>query len=241
MIEIIPAIDVISGRCVRLTKGEYSSQKIYNEDPLEVAYMLENAGCRRLHIVDLDGAKSGHVVNYKVLENIASHTGFAIDFGGGLKSDEDLHIAFESGAAMVTGGSVAVKSKDLFRSWLLKYGGDKIILGADVRNGKIATTGWTESGNEEIVPFIKSYVGDGIKMVISTDIDKDGMLGGASVDLYSMLIEEFPEIKVIASGGIGSMVDIENLAKAGVPAVIVGKAIYENRITMKDLERINLG
>ena len=240
MIEIIPAIDIINGKCVRLTKGDYSQQKTYADNPLDIAKMMEDAGCKRLHLVDLDGAKSQHIVNYKTIESIASATKLIIDFGGGIKSDEDLHIAFESGASMVTGGSIAVKSPELFTSWIEKFGGDRIILGADVRNGKISTSGWLNDSELDIIPFIKSYQNKGITQVISTDINVDGMLSGPSIELYQRIIAEIGNIYLIASGGVSKMSDIEVLESNGIPAVIVGKAIYENRISIKELEIHNL-
>ena len=241
MIEIIPAIDIIDGKCVRLTQGDYDNRKVYNEDPLEVAQMFCDAGCRRLHLVDLDGAKSSHIVNYRTLERIASHTDLTIDFGGGLKSDEDLHIALESGAAMVTGGSIAVKNPQLFHHWLEVYGNERIILGADAKDGKIATSGWTEDSTHELLPFVKEYMQAGIKKVITTDISKDGMLEGPATELYRTMLDELEGIYLIASGGISCLSDIETLWKANVPAVIVGKALYEISIALKDVERINIG
>lgn len=240
MIEIIPAIDIIDGKCVRLTKGDYTQQKTYAENPIDIAKMMEDAGCRRLHLVDLDGAKSQHIVNHKVIESIASSTNLIIDFGGGLKSDEDLHIAFESGAQMVTGGSIAVKSPEIFIAWIDKFGGEKIILGADVRNGKISTSGWTSDSEINIIPFIKDYQNKGITQVISTDINVDGMLSGPSIKLYSNILSAINDIYLIASGGVSCLKDIELLEENGVPAVIVGKALYENRISLKILEQINL-
>lgn len=240
MIEIIPAIDVIDGKCVRLTKGDYDRKTIYAEDPLEVARMMEDAGCKRLHLVDLDGAKSSHIVNYRVLERIANGSNLIIDFGGGLKSDDDLRIAFESGAAMITGGSIAVKDPATFQGWIDLYGSEKIILGADTRNGKISTSGWIDDSDLDIIPFIKDYMAKGINKVISTDINVDGMLTGPSIGLYKEMLAEMPNLYLIASGGVSAMHDIEALANAGVPAVIVGKAIYENRITIKELEQFNL-
>lgn len=238
-IDIIPAIDVIGGKCVRLTRGDYSTQKVYNESPLDVARAFEDAGCCRLHLVDLDGAKSKHIVNYGVLESIAGHTSLCVDFGGGLKSDDDLRIAFESGASMVTGGSIAVTRRDLFLSWLSRYGTDKIILGADSRGGRISTNGWIDDSDETLLDFITGYAAEGVTQVISTDISKDGMLGGSSVELYEQILAALPKIRLVASGGVGCWNDIEALDKANVPAVIVGKAIYEGRITLNDLEQYN--
>lgn len=240
MIDIIPAIDVIDSKCVRLSKGDYNQKKIYAEDPLEVAIMMQDAGCKRLHLVDLDGAKSNHIVNYKVLERIATKTNLIIDFGGGLKSDDDLRIAFDCGASMITGGSIAVKQPDTFKSWIDTYGSEKIILGADARDGKISTSGWTNDSNHDIIPFIRNYMNQGITQVISTDINVDGMLRGPSVNLYKEILEVMPELYLIASGGVSSMADIEALEQAEVPAVIVGKAIYEERISLKELEKFNL-
>ncbi len=238
--EIIPAIDIIGGKCVRLSQGDYNQKTVYNTNPLEVARMFEDAGLKRLHLVDLDGAKAHHIVNYKVLETIASKTNLIIDFGGGLKSDADLKIAFENGAAMVTGGSIAVKAPDMFFRWIEQFGPDKIILGADVRNGKIAVSGWQEDSSLEIIPFIKSFAQKGITKVISTDICKDGMLQGPSFDLYKQVLEELPSLYLIASGGISQMDDVHKLAEMGVPGVITGKAIYEGKITLKELEKYML-
>lgn len=238
MIEIIPAIDIIDGKCVRLSQGDYSEKKVYNEDPLEVAKMFEGAGIHRLHLVDLDGAKAKHIVNRKVLEQIAASTSLTIDFGGGIQSDKDIEIAFESGASMVTGGSIAVKDKELFTGWINKHGSDKIILGADCKNHKIAVSGWQEETSLDIIPFIESYKKEGIRKIICTDINKDGMLQGPSIDLYQEITKTFPDIFLIASGGVGCMQDILDLEKAGIPAVILGKAIYENRITLEELSRL---
>ena len=235
MIEIIPAIDIIDGKCVRLSQGDYLQKTVYADNPLEIAKMFEDAGLRRLHVVDLDGAKAQHIVNYRVLEQICGKTNLIVDFGGGLKSDDDLQIAFNSGAAMVTGGSIAVKNPDIFINWINKYGNEKIILGADVKDEKIAVTGWKENTNTELLEFVKDYQKIGVKKIICTDIHKDGMLGGASVELYKKILQHFPEIYLIASGGIGSILDIEALEKANIPAVIVGKAIYENKINLRDL------
>lgn len=235
MIEIIPAIDLIDGKCVRLTQGDYSQKKIYNEDPLEVAKEFEASGIRRLHLVDLDGAKAQHIVNWRVLQRIASETSLIIDFGGGLKSDEDLRIAFESGAAMITGGSIAVKNRDTFTRWIETYGAEKVILGADVKDEKIAVSGWLEDTNLAINPFIESYRTKGITKVICTDISKDGMMQGPSFELYKRLLVDFPGLYLIASGGVSSFDDILELDKQGVPAVITGKAIYEGSISLSQL------
>ena len=237
MIEIIPAIDLIDGKCVRLSQGDYTQKTVYNENPVEVAKMLEDAGIRRLHLVDLDGAKAHHIVNHKVLERISSQTGLIVDFGGGLKTDEDLRIAFESGATMVTGGSIAVKSPDIFTSWIRQFGPEKIILGADVHDEKIAVSGWQETTSLELLPFIQSYTSQGITKVICTDISKDGMLQGTSIELYRKILSSFPDLYLIASGGVSSMADIELLDESKIPAVITGKAIYEGRISLKDISR----
>jgi len=234
-IEIIPAIDIIDGKCVRLSQGDYQQKTVYNENPLEVAKMFEAVGLKRLHLVDLDGAKAHHIVNQKVLENIASNTSLIIDFGGGLKSDEDLKIAFESGAAMVTGGSIAVKSPEIFLMWIEKFGAGKIILGADAKNEMIAVSGWQESTGTDIFTFINNWYSKGIRKIISTDISRDGMLQGAATELYKKILKEVPDAWLIASGGVSSMADILELQEAGIPAVITGKAIYEGRITMEEI------
>tara|TARA_R110002072_G_scaffold118631_1_gene250712 strand:+ start:122209 stop:122931 length:723 start_codon:yes stop_codon:yes gene_type:complete len=234
---IIPAIDIIDGKCVRLSKGDYNTKKIYNENPLEVAKMIEAHGVQFLHLVDLDGAKSNHIVNYKVLEEMAAKTGLTIDFGGGLKTDEDIHIAFNSGAAQVTGGSIAVKNPSVFYKWIEKYGGERIILGADAKNETIAVNGWQESSEEKVVPFIQKYQSRGISYVVCTDIDKDGMLEGPSYNLYERILSEANDIKLIASGGISTLEDIQRLATIGCDGAIIGKAIYEDRISLKDIER----
>ncbi|HSH19631.1 MAG TPA: 1-(5-phosphoribosyl)-5-[(5-phosphoribosylamino)methylideneamino]imidazole-4-carboxamide isomerase [Draconibacterium sp.] len=235
-IEIIPAIDLIDGKCVRLSQGDYNQKTVYNENPLEVALMFESVGITRLHLVDLDGAKAKHIVNHKVLETISAKTKLIIDFGGGLKSDRDLEIAFNSGAKMITGGSIAVKEKDTFLKWLQKYGRDKIILGADAKDGNIAVGGWLETTELPVIDFISDFYNWGISKVISTDISRDGMLTGPSFELYQEIIDTLPKIEIIASGGISIMEDILKLDKMGVPGVIVGKAIYENRITLKQIE-----
>jgi len=233
---IIPAIDIINGKCVRLSKGDYATEKVYNENPLEVAKMFEDHGIKYLHLVDLDGAKASHIVNYKVLETIASKTNLSIDFGGGLKSNEDLKIAFESGANQITGGSIAVKNPEIFQTWLNKYGADKIILGADANNEKVAVGGWLEESDKELVPFIQDYEKDGVSYVICTDISKDGMLQGPSFDLYQKILNETNNIKLIASGGISTFDEIPKLAEMGCEGTIIGKAIYEHKISMKQLE-----
>ena len=233
---IIPAIDIIEGKCVRLTKGDFNTKIIYNENPLEVALAFEDAGIEYLHVVDLDGAKASHIVNYKILEQIASKTNLKIDFGGGLKSDEDLHIAFESGANQITGGSIAVKNIPVFENWIATFGADKIILGADCNHDKIAVSGWQEESNLNVIPFIQDYQSKGIHYVICTDISKDGMLQGPSFDLYERILTQSSDIKLIPSGGISTFHEIPQLAKLGCEGVIIGKAIYENRISLKELE-----
>lgn len=237
MIEIIPAIDLIDGKCVRLTQGDYDTKKVYNEDPLEVAQMFEDHGIRRLHVVDLDGARQGRIINYRTLERLASRTALIIDFGGGLKQEGDLEIAFESGAQMVTGGSIAVKNPEVFTSWITKFGSDKIILGADAKEKKIAISGWEETTDKELIPFIQGYFEKGITKTICTDISRDGMLQGAAIELYQEIQEAIPLLYVIASGGVSSIQDIEKLQEAGIPAVIFGKAIYEGKIQLNDLLR----
>ena len=237
MIEIIPAIDIIDGKCVRLSQGDYNRKTVYNEDPLEVAKEFEAHGIRRLHVVDLDGAKASHIVNYKTLERLASKTKLVIDFGGGLKSDDDLRIAFESGAKMVTGGSIAVKQPEVFLSWIEKYGSDRIILGADVKDKKISVSGWLEDTGEELIPFVRKFREKGIDKVICTDISRDGMLTGPSISLYKDLMEKIKDVYLIASGGVSNIGDIEQLQEAGIPAVIFGKAIYEGRIKLSNLTR----
>ena len=233
---LIPAIDIIDGKCVRLSKGDYDTKKIYNENPLEVAKSFEAHGIQYLHLVDLDGAKSSRIVNYKVLEQIASKTNLKIDFGGGLKSDADLKIAFESGANQITGGSIAIKQPEIFKSWIQQYGADKIILGADAMNEKIAISGWLEESKEEVIPFIQNYQKEGIQYVICTDISKDGMLEGPSFELYQRILEQTKDVKLIASGGISTFDELPKLAELGCEGTIIGKAIYEGRITLKQLE-----
>ena len=237
---IIPAIDIIEGKCVRLTKGDYSTKKIYNENPLEVAKEFEAAGIEYLHVVDLDGAKASQIINYKVLEQIATKTNLKIDFGGGLKSDKDLEIAFNSGANQITGGSIAVKNKPVFESWITKFGAEKIILGADFypdnSGGKIATNGWQEESTLELIPFISGYQQKGIQYVICTDISKDGMLQGPSFEVYKNILAEVKPLKLIASGGISTFDELPKLAELGCEGVIIGKAIYENKISLKQLE-----
>ena len=237
MIEIIPAIDIIDGKCVRLTQGDYSQKTVYNEDPVEIAKMFEDAGITRLHTVDLDGARSSHVVNTRVIERIATHTNLTIDFGGGIKSDEDLRKAFDAGAQMVTIGSVAVKEPKLFASWVETYGGEKIILGADVKNGNISISGWLEEGEQKLMDFICHHTKNGIHNVLCTDISRDGMLQGPAIELYKDIMAHYPTLHLIASGGVSCINDIERLNDAGIPAVVFGKAIYEGRINLKELER----
>ena len=237
MIEIIPAIDIIGGKCVRLTKGDYTSTKVYNENPLEVAKSFEAHGIKRLHLVDLDGAKAQHIVNYHVLEQIATKTSLTIDFGGGLKTDEDLKIAFSSGANMITGGSIAIKNPELFKSWITTYGNEKIILGADVKNEKIAVSGWYETSNCNLFSFLNEYTQIGISKVICTDIEKDGMLEGTSVTLYNKILTHFPKLNLIASGGVAQWDDLEILENIGIQSVIIGKAIYEGNITLSEIEK----
>lgn len=237
MIEIIPAIDIIDGKCVRLTQGDYNQKTVYNEDPVEVAKMFEDAGIKRLHTVDLDGARSSHVVNTRVIERIATHTNLTIDFGGGIKSDEDLRKAFDAGAQMVTIGSVAVKEPELFASWVETYGGEKIILGADVKNGYISISGWLEEGEQKLMDFICHHTKNGIHNVLCTDISRDGMLQGPAIELYKDIMAHYPTLHLIASGGVSCINDIERLNDAGIPAVVFGKAIYEGRIKLKELER----
>ena len=235
MIELIPAIDIIDGKCVRLSQGDYGSKKVYNENPVEVALEFEANGIRRLHVVDLDGAASHHIVNYRTLEQIASRTSLIIDFGGGIKSDEDLILAFDNGAEMVTGGSIAVSNPERFTGWLNRYGSEKIILGADVRDRMIAVNGWKNETTIELFPFLNDYIHKGIEKVICTDISRDGMLEGPSIELYKDILKQHSNLYLIASGGVSCMEDIVALDKAGVPAVIFGKALYEGRITMKEL------
>lgn len=237
MIELIPAIDVIDGKCVRLSQGNYDSKKVYNESPMEVAKAFEAHGMRRLHVVDLDGAASQHVVNYRTLEQIATHTSLTIDFGGGIKTAKDIDIAFNSGAQMVTLGSVAVKNPELFDAWLNTYGNEKIILGSDVKENRIAISGWKEESPLELMPFLDQYIKKGITKVLCTDISRDGMLRGAALPLYKEIMGTYPELYLIASGGISCLDDILQLDDAGIPAVVFGKVIYEGRISLNDLTR----
>lgn len=240
MIELIPAIDLIDGKCVRLTQGDYGSKKVYNEEPLEVAKIFEDCGLKRIHIVDLDGAREGKIINYKVLRKIAEQTSLVIDFGGGLKCDKDLEVAFENGAQMITGGSIAVKSPEQFRDWLKRFGHERIILGADAKDEKIAVSGWQETTTKDLLPFMKEFHESGVTKVICTDISCDGMLQGPSIELYKKIRETLPEIYLIASGGVSSVKDIEALENAGIPAVIFGKAVYEGHITLKELEKLSI-
>lgn len=235
MIELIPAIDLIEGKCVRLTKGDYEQKKIYNEDPVAVAKEFERLGFKRLHVVDLDGAKSKHIVNDAVLKGITTNTNLVVDFGGGIKTEEDIEKAFNAGAAMVTVGSVAVTHPELCEAWINKYGADKIILGADVRNGKISINGWKEDSTEDLVPFLHKYVAMGVKNVLCTEISKDGTLQGPATYLYKDVMAEFPEMHLIASGGVSSNEDIDDLERNGIPAVVFGKAFYEGKIDVTKL------
>ena len=235
MIELIPAIDIIDGKCVRLTKGNYNNKKIYNENPITVAQNFEKQGFRRLHIVDLDGAKSNHIVNVDILKRITSETNLIVDFGGGIKTDNDIELAFQNGASMVTIGSIAVTQPKLFVSWRDKYGPERIILGADVRNGKISINGWKEDSTEELLPFLKYYIDKGINKVLCTDISKDGMLQGTAIELYKNVMKEYPSLQLIASGGVSCLSDIIELEKNGIPAVVFGKAIYEGKINLNEL------
>ena len=235
MIELIPAIDIIDGKCVRLTKGDYNQKTVYNDSPADVARQFEDMGFKRLHVVDLDGAKSKHIVNDHVLKAITDATNLKVDFGGGLKTDDDLKKAFEAGASMVTIGSIAVTKPELFLSWLEEYGADKLILGADVRNGKISINGWKEDSAEELLPFLKQYVDHGVKNVLCTEISKDGTLQGPATGLYRQIMDAYPTLHLIASGGVGSNEDIKALADSGIPAVVFGKAFYEGKINIEEL------
>jgi phosphoribosylformimino-5-aminoimidazole carboxamide ribotide isomerase len=234
MIELIPAIDIINGQCVRLTKGDYAQKTVYGS-PLDMAREFERIGFKRLHMVDLDGAKSKHIVNDSVLRSCASDTRLTIDFGGGIKTDADLETAFQSGAAMVTVGSIAVTQPELFMAWLQKYGADRMILGADVRNGKVSINGWKEDSEEDLLPFLKKYVDAGVRNVLCTEISKDGTLAGPATDLYQRIMDAYPTLHLIASGGVSSIGDIQALDRAGIPAVVFGKAIYEGKINLKEL------
>lgn len=235
MIDIIPAIDIIDGKCVRLTKGDYNSKTIYNDSPAEVAKQFEALGFKRLHVVDLDGAKSKHVVNTEVLKEITSATNLIVDFGGGIKTEEDINLAFENGAKMVTIGSIAVTRPDLCQKWIGQYGADRIILGADVRDGKISINGWLDNSDENLIPFLRKYISMGIKNILCTDISKDGTLKGPAIELYREIMDTFPGIYLIASGGVASNEDIAELQRNGIPAVVFGKAYYEGRIDVNKL------
>lgn len=236
--DIIPAIDIIDGKCVRLSKGDYNAKKIYNDNPLDVAKQFCDAGIRRLHLVDLDGAKNKHIVNHKTLEIIATHTNLIIDFGGGVKSRNDLTTAFNSGAAMVTVGSTAVSEPETMYSWIEEFGADKIILGADVRDGYISVNGWLDDSSITLDSFLADYTGRGIKKVLCTDINRDGMLQGAANDLYKRILTKHPDMYLIASGGVSSLEDLISLKEAGLPAAIVGKAYYEGRVTLQQLSTL---
>lgn len=238
MIELIPAIDIIDGKCVRLSQGDYASKKIYGQSPVDMAKSFADHGIKRLHVVDLDGAKSKHIVNYKILEKITTQTSLIVDFGGGLKSDDDLRIAFDCGAQMITGGSIAVKDPATFLRWIATYGAEKIILGADVKDKKIAVTGWLEDSGYDLMPFLDKYRQAGITKCICTDIALDGMLQGPSIDLYCQMLDAQPDLHLIASGGVSSVADIKALEEAHVPAVIFGKAFYEGHISLKELEQL---
>lgn len=235
MIELIPAIDIIDGKCVRLTKGDYDQKRVYNDDPVSVAKHFEEIGAKRLHMVDLDGARSKHVVNIEVLRAVREQTNLIIDFGGGIKTEEDIEKVFDAGADMITVGSIAVTAPELFRTWLNRYGADKIILGADVKNGMISINGWKEERGELLQDFLAKYVNMGVKNVLCTDISKDGMLQGPAIELYRGIVEAYPDMHLIASGGVSSMEDICKLENAGIPAVVFGKAIYEGRINIAEL------
>jgi phosphoribosylformimino-5-aminoimidazole carboxamide ribotide isomerase len=235
MIELIPAIDIINGQCVRLTKGDYQQKTVYSDSPAEVAKGFEQLGFKRLHVVDLDGAKSKHIVNDEVLRSITTETKLTVDFGGGIKTDEDIRKAFDAGAKMVTVGSIAVQQPELCFEWLDKYGPERIILGADVRHGKISINGWKEDSDEDLLPFLRKYIDAGIKNVLCTEISKDGTLAGPAIDLYKSVMRVYPELHLIASGGVSSLDDIKALDAAGIPAVVFGKAIYEGRIDLRQL------
>lgn len=235
MIELIPAIDIIDGQCVRLTKGDYDQKTVYRDSPAEVAREFEALGFKRLHMVDLDGAKSRHIVNSQVLHRVTTETQLIVDFGGGIKTDEDIEKAFDAGASMVTIGSIAVTQPERFMGWLDKYGAEKMILGADVRLGKISINGWKEDSSEDLLPFLKKYVDAGVRNVLCTEISRDGTLTGPAIDLYRQIMNTYPDLHLIASGGVSSMDDIIALDEAGVPAVVFGKAIYEGKINLKEL------
>jgi phosphoribosylformimino-5-aminoimidazole carboxamide ribotide isomerase len=235
MIELIPAIDIINGQCVRLTKGDYDQKTVYRDSPAEVARGFEEIGFKRLHMVDLDGAKSKHIVNSLVLRRVTTETHLTVDFGGGIKTDEDIQEAFDAGASMVTVGSIAVTNPELFMGWLEKYGPERMILGADVRHGKISINGWKEDSAEDLLPFLKKYIDAGVRNVLCTEISKDGTLSGPAIDLYKEMMEAYPQLHLIASGGVSDIDDIKALDAAGIPAVVFGKAIYEGRIDLREL------
>ena len=234
MIELIPAIDIIEGQCVRLTKGDYDQKTVYG-NPLEMAQEFERIGFSRLHMVDLDGAKSKHIVNDEVLNRITKATNLIVDFGGGIKTDEDIRKAFDNGASMVTVGSIAVTQPELFLSWVEQYGAERLILGADVRNGKISINGWKEDSTEDLLPFLRRYIDAGVRNVLCTEISKDGTLQGPAIELYQRVMKEYPELHLIASGGVSSIEDIKSLDAAGIPAVVFGKAIYEGKFNLQEL------
>ena len=239
MIELIPAIDIIEGKCVRLAKGDYAQKTVYADDPVTMALQFEEAGVQRLHVVDLDGAKSRHIVNVEVLRKLARETKLTIDFGGGIKTDEDIEKAFDSGASMVTVGSVAVTQPERFAHWMEKYGDSRMILGADVRNGKISINGWLEDSKEDLLPFLRRYIDMGVTNVLCTEISRDGMLQGPAISLYQEVMKAYPSLHLIASGGVSSEEDIEALDAAGIPAVVFGKAYYEGRIDLKKIVERN--
>ena len=234
---LVPAIDIINGQCVRLTKGDYDTKKVYNESPVEVAKAFEGAGLTHVHVVDLDGARAKHIVNAKVLEQIATQTSLQVDFGGGIKSETDLQTAFDCGASQVTLGSIAVSETELVLEWLEKFGSEQLILGADAKNRRIATHGWEQDSGLDVIDFIKDYAQKGFKYVLCTDVAKDGMLAGPSLELYYEILEQLPELSLVASGGVTTMDDIYQCAELGCTAAIIGKAIYENKLSLKELER----
>ncbi|MBQ1799961.1 MAG: 1-(5-phosphoribosyl)-5-[Prevotella sp.] len=237
--EQIPAIDLIDGKCVRLTKGDYNQKKVYNENPVEIAKGFEEIGFKRLHVVDLDGARSKHIVNVDVLKAITTETNLIVDFGGGIKSEEDIEKAFANGASMVTIGSIAVTQPELFLKWLDQYGAEKLILGADVKNGMISINGWKEDSAEQLLPFLKKYIDHGVKNVLCTEISKDGTLQGPALQLYQEIMAAYPQLHLIASGGVSSNEDIIALDQAGIPAVVFGKAFYEGKINIPELLTTN--
>ena len=234
---LVPAIDIINGQCVRLTKGDYDTKKVYNESPVEVAKAFEGAGLTHVHVVDLDGARAKHIVNANVLEQIATQTSLQVDFGGGIKSETDLQTAFDCGASQVTLGSIAVSEPELVFEWLEKFGAEQLILGADAKNRRIATHGWEQDSGLDVIDFVKDYAQKGFEYVLCTDVAKDGMLAGPSLELYYEILEQLPELSLIASGGVTTMDDIYQCAELGCTAAIIGKAIYENKLSLKELER----